>query len=577
VDRRSVRGSLRFGPFELDQSAGELRKDGIRIRLQEQPLELLQILLEQPGNVIAREELQRRIWPSDTFVDFDHGINNAVKRLREALGDTAETPHYIETLPRRGYRFIGDIEVPTKVPPGRIQSLAVLPLEDLSHDPEQEYFAEGLTEALITALAKIGELCVTSRTSVMLYERARKPLPEIARELRVDGIVEGTVLRSGGRVRISAQLIDGKSDQHLWAESYDRDLQDVLALHSDVAQAIAREVQIKLTPQEQAQFARTRSVDPEAYEAYLKGRYYWNRRTPIGVKKGIECFQQAIEKDGAYAAAYAGLADCAGAVGFWGFASPTEGCKKAKTAARKSLEIEETAEAHASLGYAILHYDWDFSAAESEFQRAIKLNPRYPSAHQWYAHCLAYTGRLDRALQEANRAVQLDPLSLIIRTTHAGVFWLSRRWDQAKECCHKALELDSSFAALRWMLAHVYQAKGTYDDAIRERQHAMELSGGAPVFLAELGESYAVAGKKQEALQILEQLGKLSGSSYVMPYWLALIHAGLKQNDAAFACLEAAYRERSATLALLRMDPRLDCLRDDPRFQDLVRRINFPT
>src|SRR6266513_107916 len=297
---RSVRASVRFGAFELDQDAGELRKQGTRMKLQEQPLQMLQVLLQRPGEVVTREELQQKIWPSDTFVDFDHGINNAIKRLREALGDTAETPCYVETLPRRGYLFIGKIERETP----KFRSLAVLPLENLSRDPEQEYFAEGLTEALITTLAKIGELRVVSRTSAMQYKGVHKPLRDIARELEVNAIVEGTVLRAGRRVRITAQLIDAAKETHLWAESYERDLRDVLALQAEVAQAIAREIRVKLTPVDQARFAEVRAVDPDAYEAYLKGRYHWNQRSGEGVKKGIQWFRQAIAKDPSYAAAY---------------------------------------------------------------------------------------------------------------------------------------------------------------------------------------------------------------------------------------------------------------------------------
>jgi TolB-like protein len=292
------------------------------VRLQDQPLQILQILLEQPGKVVLREDLQKRIWPSDTFVDFDHGINNAVKRLREALGDTAETPRFIETLPRRGYRFIGSARTSELVAGQHTRSLAVLPLEDLSHDPEREYFADGLTEALITILAKIGDLRIVSRTSAMQYKGVHKSVREIARELEVDTVVEGTVLRVGRRVRITAQLIDATKESHLWAESYERDLRDVLSLQSEIAQAIAREIQIKLTPQERAQLTDARSVDPDAYEAYLKGRFCWNKRSGDSLSKCAECFRHAIEKDPHYAAAYAGLADCASSAGWFGFLSP---------------------------------------------------------------------------------------------------------------------------------------------------------------------------------------------------------------------------------------------------------------
>jgi len=360
---------VRFGQFEMDERTGELCKDGIKVRLQAQPLQILQILLEHPG--------EKRVWPTDTFVDFDHGINNAIKRLREALGDTAETPRFVETLPRRGYRFIANLE-PAKVGTGPpIKSIAVLPLENLSGDLEQEYFADGMTEALITSLAKISALRVISRTTVMHYKGVRRPLPEIARELGVQVIVEGTVLRSGEKARISVQLIETSSDTHLWVESYERDLRDILRLQSEISRTVAQEIRAKLTPAEQERLTRSRSVSPEAYELYLRGRHYWNMRNAQGFTKGAEYFLKAISVDSNYAAAYAGLADCAGSSGFWGFTSPAEGCGKAKAAAIKSLEIEDTAEAHTSLGWALIHYDFDFVQAEQHFQRAIELNPGY--------------------------------------------------------------------------------------------------------------------------------------------------------------------------------------------------------
>src|SRR6266568_1062355 len=340
------RGAVRFGVFEVDLRAGELRKQGVKIKLQEQPFHLLQMLLEHPGEIVTREELRGRIWPADTFVDFDQGLNNAIKRLRESLSDSAENPRFIETVPRHGYRFIGNLGAT----PGGIKSLAVLPLENLSRDPEQEYFADGLTEALITTLAKIGDLRVVSRTSAMQYKGIHKPVREIARELGVDSIVEGTVLRAGDRVRITAQLIDAAKEAHLWAESYVRDLRDVLTLQSEVAQAVAREVQVKLTPQEQAHLGQVHPVDPEAYEAYLKGRYHWNRRSGEGYGKAMQCFQQTIARDPTYGAAYSGLADCLSLLGVWSLIAPDEGCGKAKGLALQALERDPSlAEAHVSL------------------------------------------------------------------------------------------------------------------------------------------------------------------------------------------------------------------------------------
>src|SRR5882724_7550805 len=407
----SAEGSIRFYMFEADFRAGELRKQGVKVKLQDQPLQVLQVLLQHPGQGVTREELRTIIWPSDTFVDFDVGINNAIKRLREALGDSAETPRFIETLSRRGYRFIGK----TSASPRKFESLAVLPLENLSRDPEQEYFAEGLTEALITTLAKIGELRVVSRTSVMQYKGVHKALPEIARELEVEAIVEGTVLRSGHRVRITAQLIDATKESHLWAESYERDLRNVLTLQSDVAQAIAHEVRVRLTPQERAHFAEVHPVEPEAYEAYLKGRYHWNRRSGEGLGKAIKYLQEAIAKDPTYAAAYAGLADCFSILGLWGLVPPDEGCGKAKGLAQQALAMDSSlAEGHASLAWATVFYDYDFVAAEREFERSIELNPRNAIAHHFFGFYLGLMGRYEEGYTELKRAIRLDPHSGVI-------------------------------------------------------------------------------------------------------------------------------------------------------------------
>ena len=567
---RSSHAIVRFGGFELNQEAGELRKDGTRIRLQDQPLQILRILLENPDKIITREELQKKIWPSDTFVDFDHGINNAIKRLREALGDTADTPRYVETLPRRGYRFVGRIERET---PG-FRSLAVLPLENLSHDPEQEYFAEGLTEALITTLAKIGELRVVSRTSSMLYKGVRKPLREIARELEVDTIVEGTVLRSGDRVRITAQLIDPVKETHLWAESYDRHLRDILDLQADVARAIAHEVQIKLTPQEQAHLAQAYPVDPDAYEAYLKGRYHWNKRSRDGHPKAVQYFQQAIVKDPSCATAYAGLADAVAIMGLWSLVPPEEGCGKARGLAVKALERDNSlAEAHTSLAWAALHYDYDFADAERGFERAIELNPRYATAHHWFGMSLGMMGRYEEGYTELKRAVRLEPHWSLVHFGLAFVHWCGRHYDQAIEACEEALEFDpNSVQALVW-LGISYVDKMSCKPAIAVLKRAFELSQGAPVAAACLGEAYAMAGSSDEVHNILHEL---MGRRHVTAYFVSRIYAALGETDEALKWLEAGYREHGEWMVLLKVDARFDSLRDDPRFQDLMRRMNFP-
>src|SRR5437870_7439475 len=525
------RGAVRFGVFEVDLRAGELRKRGVKIKLQDQPFQILQILLERTGEVATREEIRGRIWPADTFVDFDQGLNNAIKRLRESLSDSPDNPRFVETIPRHGYRFIGMTGSST---PGRMRSLAVLPLENLSHDPQQEYFAEGLTEALITTLAKIGELRVVSRTSAMLYKGVRKPLREIARELEVDAIVEGTVLRAGRRVRITAQLIDASKETHLWAESYERDLRNVLALQAEVAQAIAREVRVKLTPQEQAHFAQAHPVDPQAYEAYLQGRYYWNRRSGEEIPRAIQYFQQAIAKDPTYAAAYSGLADCLCGLGVWAFASPQEGCGKGKRLALQAVELDRSlAEAHASLAWPTMWYDYDFLAAEREFERSLDLNPRYANAHHWFGLYLGLMGRYEEGYTELKRAIRLDPHSSFTYSTFGILHFFSRRYDQAIEQLEKALDLDPSLAQAHCVLGFAYLYKSMHEPAITAVRKSVQLAHGALFFVARLGEAYAAAGYRDEAQKILKQLQVLSKQRYVTPNLVSATYAELGNKDEA--------------------------------------------
>ena len=564
---------VRFGSFELDLRAGELRKQGVRIKLQEQPFQILAMLLANHGQVVTREELRSRLWPSDTFVDFDHSLNKSINKLREALGDSAENPRFIETLAKRGYRFMWDLQVN----PGPIRSLLVLPLENLSRDPEQEYFADGLTEELITKLARISALRVLSRTTAMHYKGVRKPLPEIARELQVDGVVEGTVLRSGEQVRISAQLIHAPTDTHLWADSYERNLRNVLSLQSEVAQAIAREVQVKLTPQEQAHITDVRPVDPEAYEAYLKGRYHWNRRRGEEIPKAIRCFQQAIAKDPTYAAAYAGLADSLSTLGTWSLVPPNEGCAKAKGLALRALDIDPSlGEAHVSLAWITAWYDYDFVAAEREFERAIELNPRYPTAHYWFGFFLALMGRYEEGYTELKRAIRLDPLSGVIHWGFGMVYWCSRRYDQAIDQSEKTLALDASFAPAHALLGWVYPHKSLPELAITSLRKAVELSQSASQWVGSLGEAYALAGYRDEARKILEQLQEVSLKQYITPYIIGRIYNAVGEQDEAFRLLETAYQERATWMIFLKTDPGFDNLRPDPRFQDLLRRMNFP-
>lgn len=460
--------------------------------------------------------------------------------------------------------------------PFQIQSLAVLPLENLSGDPKEDYFADGMTDALITDLSQIRALRVISRTSVMQYKGTHKPLPQIARELKVDAIVEGSVVRSGDRVRISAELIQAASEQNLWAQKYERDFSDVLALQSDVASAVVSEIQIRLTQQEQTRLATTRPVVPAAYEAYLQGRYYASKRTGEDLTRSLTYFQQAIKLDPTYAPAYAGLADTYTLLSDYGTAPATEVLPKAEEAAKKALQLDDKlAEAHASLG--LSRYDYlQWPGVEAEYQRAIELNPGYATAHHWYALALAETGREEEAIAEIKLAQELDPRSLIINSNVAWCFYLGRRYDDAIAQARKTLELDPAFAAAHGYLGQAYLEKGMYDEAIRELRKAISLSGGEISYKAELGNAYAVAGRKNEAYPLLQELLQLSRHQYVSPYSLALVYAGLDDRDQALEWLNKALEQRNVHLMSIRLHPRFARLRSDPLFKDLVRRIGLP-
>jgi TolB-like protein/DNA-binding winged helix-turn-helix (wHTH) protein/Tfp pilus assembly protein PilF len=633
----------RFDQFELDLRTAEIYKEGKRIKLQDQPYQVLSLLTERPGELVTREELQKKLWPNDTFVDFDHGVNIAINKLRDALGDSAERPRFIETLPRRGYRWLAPVEcvgdissnvrvaAPVSAPrevrssasgateavpaskvrllpavatsgiaflcvlallfgldvgklrtrllgsavPVHIQSVAVLPFENLSHEPEQEYFADGMTEELITSLGKIGALHVTSRTSVMRYKKTDKSLPQVARELNVDGIVEGTVQRSGDRVRITAQLIHAPTDHHLWAESYDRELKDVLVLQDEVARAIANEIKATLTPEEQKSLATVRPVNPGAYEAYLKGRYYWNKRTAEGIKKASDYFQQAINQQPNYGIAYSGLADCNSGLAWHGFASPTEALPRAKAAALKAIEIDPTSgEAHASLAL-VLSHQRNWAPAENAFKRALQLSPRYANAHHWYGDYLSVTGRQEEALVEAKRAFELDPLSPMINTWLGLRYYHARRYDEAIEQGRKILELDPSFAPAHLLLGQAYVQKGLHAQAISELRSATSLSGDSPIYMAQVGVAYASAGKNAEALSVIDQLQKVARKSYVSSYGFAQIYAALGDKQHAMKWLQSAYDESAVWMEYLKVDPVLDSLRSQPHFQDLVRQMGL--
>jgi TolB-like protein len=580
---------LRFDVFELDVRAGELRKRGVKLRLQGQPLLLLASLLQRAGDLVTREELRAQIWPADTFVDFDHSLHNAVARLRDALGDSSEKPRFIETLPRRGYRFIGsvtdgkgeeNVSVRREREPGALQvhGIAVLPLEDLSGDQAHEYFADGMTEALITSLAKIKALRVISRTSAMQYKGARKALPQIARELNVDAVIEGSVLRSGERVRINAQLIHAASDQHLWAESYERDFRDVLSLQSEIAGQVAHEVKVFLTPEERQRLKSDRAVNPQAHEFYLKARYYWNRRTEEGVKKALAYFQSAIDEDPTYAQGYAGVADAYHIFGYYNVLSPGEAYPKAKAAALKAAELDPgLAEPHATLGVVKRDFEWEWAGADAEFQRATEINPGYVEAHHWRSTLISMLGRHEEGIFEKKKALALDPLSVVIRTDLARMLYFARDPERSLEECRAAIEMDPNFAGARLGLGQVYLQQGRFEEAIAELEIGVRLASGSPFALARLAHGYAVGGQLEKARAGLEQLLRRSHEKYVSPYDVALVHIGLRQIDEAFREMDRALEQRSLWMGYLKVEPQMDPLRSDPRFQRLLREVGLAT
>lgn len=465
----------------------------------------------------------------------------------------------------------------TSTPVARIHSVAVLPLENLSHDPEQEYFADGMTDALITDLAKIHSLRVISRNSIMQYKGKRKSLPQIARELNVDAIVEGTVVRSGDRVRITAQLIEASQDRHLWAEAYEGDFRDILGLQDQVAKAIAGGVRVKLTPQEEMHLTNVRRVDPQVQDAYLTGRYYWNRRTTEAVRKSCDYFQLAIDKDPTYAVAYAGLADCYNVLGYYIYQAPSETFALGKEAAQKALQLDDSlAEAHTSLAYDKHYYDFDWAGAEREYKRAIELNPNYATAHHWYSLYLSEVGRFKEAKSEVRRALELDPLSPIISNTIAAVYFRNREYDQAIEQLHRLLEADPNFVVAHELLGQLYTQKQMYDAAITEFQKALTLD---PVdssrILLETGEAQALAGRKAEANKVLQEVKNISKQKYVPAYLVAQFYACTGEKDMAFEWFQHAFEVRDRTLTALGFDPLLDNLRPDPRFTELLRRVGL--
>jgi len=637
---------VRFDAFDVDMRSGEVRKHGIRLKLNRQPFKILSLLLERPGDLVTREELRQKLWPAETFVDFDTGLNSAVKKLRDALCDSADEPRYIETLPRRGYRFIAQVEngnlatgaapieslavIPLQPNPNetglraerpadaevdirptvtsrarlwlvlggvaglalfaityvvlgghtghatqaKIRSLAVLPLSNLSGDSTQEYLADEMTEELCGRLARIHDLRVISRTSVMRFKGTKLSVPEIARTLGVDALVEGSVIRQGNRIRVHAQLIRASTDEHLWSDEYDGELGDVLALESEVAQSIARRIEVKVTGEERARLITVHHVSPEVYESYLKAEDQFSKSSSQAeLEQSVAYFEETIGKDSNFAPAYVGLANAYERLGSTlGGAPPKETHPKMMSAARKAIELDpDLAEPHILLA-AVYQKQWQWNDAEAEFKRALELNPNDAGAHVGYAKWLLCQGRTDEALAWVQRARELDPLggeTPVGRAaiTNGFILYHARRYDEAI----RELRNDDPD---HWILGLALIANGQPDEAITVLERALGTDRN-PAVMGMLVGAYAHAGRRREALRLVDELNRRQQTGYVAPTPFVDAYLGLGDNEQALAWLERAYHEQSNILQLIKVYPNFDPLRSDPRFVDLVHRVGL--
>ncbi|HEX6623743.1 MAG TPA: winged helix-turn-helix domain-containing protein [Pyrinomonadaceae bacterium] len=625
---------------------GEQKRD-----LTPRAFDVLRYLIERPDRVVEKQELFERVW-KEKFVS-DNALTRTVKEIRQALGDSADAPRYIETVPKRGYRFIAPMSPQGRVASGAdvsedgrpgvvetrgaetaggggvapaagaqplrgaagrlkpalvvlvvaaalalvaavlysrrsrpaageavgapVRSIAVLPLKNLSGDAVNEYFSDGMTESLINALSKIEGLKVISRSSAFNFKGRDVDPREVGRRLGVAAVLEGSVRKDADSVRVAARLVSAEDGRVLWAsDAQDHALGDIFALQDEIARGMTAALKLKLTGEGERLLARRYTDDLEAYDLYLKGRFFWNKRTDAGLRKSIEHFERAIARDPDYALAYAGLADSYAVFNLYSPAQLKDASPRAKEAAAHALALDDTlAEAHATLGLLKQQYDFDWPGAEREYRRAIELDPNYATAYQYYAEHLALLGRTEESVAQIRRARDLDPLSLIINTEMGFPYLCARRWDEALEHYRHALEMDPSFHLAIYFSARAHAQQGRLDEAVAESRRAVALSGGSTLTVGGLGYVYAAAGQSEEARKVLGELTALSRRRYVSPYTFATVHVGLGERDLALARLEEAYRERDYQLVMLRIDPRLDSLRDDPRFTDLMRRVGL--
>jgi len=635
-DDDSVVQFFRFGVFEVDPRAGELRRQGRKIKLQKKSLQFLLLLIERAGEVVLRDELRAGLWPADTFVDFDSNIKTALNRLRQSLGDSAESPVFIETIPKTGWRFIAPVTkverpavsltadaepgIDSRLSVDRVSSrtltrsrklasvaalllvvaligfslfvwrtrksppssrplvLLVLPFDNLSGDPTQDFFSDGVTDEMITMLGEHVPqgLSVIARTSAMQYRATRKPLAQIARELGgADYVLEGSVRRSGDHVAVNVQLFRVSDQAVLWANTYQREVADFVAMQEDVAQRVSSSIveRLTLTPR----LNSPRQVNPQAQDAYLMGLYATNKRTGKSLLSSLKYFQQAIQEDPNYAAPYAGLADSYLLAAGWEVLTPAEAYPKAKAASERALELDRNlAEAHMTLASAEHEYYWKWAEAETEFRRAIELNPNSSLAHKGYAEFLMHAGRNEEALAEIQRAVDLDPLSEGIRALKAAIYLFAGQYAAAAQECTRVIQLDPQSVPAHYFLGGIYAEQKRYEDAITELEAAQRFSDGSPKMSAALAWIYAVTGRRDEARHLLSRLQRDAAHQYVSPFSLAKVYAALGDKSRAFDLLQKAMAERSSDLMYLRHDPGFDHLHDDPRFAQLEGKLGFP-
>ena len=639
-------GPVRFGAFELDTRTGELRKAGLRINLPEQPFQVLKTLLDRPGDLVTREDLRQRLWPAETFVDFEHGLNAAVRRLRDALGDSADAPRFVETLPRRGYRFIAPVvqppvtvdpalppkanvehersamPTPDQAGPPRRQTrawavallaaiplvsaaiflsapyrswrgapaaadpaarfmLAVLPFENLTGNPDQEYLGDGMTEELIGQLGRLdpSRLGVIARTSAMQFKKSGKRADRIGSELRVQYLVEGSVRTAGSRIRIAVQLIETSSESHIWTEQYEREAKDVVTLQRKIAEAITAEITTRLgvTRSSRNAEARRHSASSEAYTLYLRGRHHWSKHTNEELSKAKDAFRKATEHDPAYALAYSGLADTYASLGGNGFMPMHEAYRSARQAAQTALDLDDTlAEAHTSLAGVADDYDWDWAKGDRHFKRAITLDPNYGTALRFYSFHLACMRQHEEALRLATRARDLDPVSAEAWINLAVIHYFARRYDDATKALREVLELAPAFGPAYVMLGRIEDAVGQPARGVEELERARALQGARPSVLTPYAYMLARAGRKREALMALEELRRIAKPRDPSPFRMAMIHMALGETDRAFDLLDKAIEARDWQMVLLNVEPAFDGLRSDRRFGALIERVGLP-